>query len=179
MLQRERHRAGRGTAAGLWRAAHRLSSRARAKSLANAVARAACCARSWPSAACRRRSICPGDYSYDTAYAATVDLFRVGDGADAIFAANDVGAFGVLDALRHELGLRVPQDVKVVGFDDIAQSHWKSYNLTTVKFDLRGARAALVRLILRRLNNPDAPVARAKPCQPGSSSAAPWADGVP
>jgi DNA-binding LacI/PurR family transcriptional regulator len=98
-----------------------------------------------------------GDFSYDAAYQATVDLFRVGDGADAIFAANDVGAFGVIDALRHELKLRVPEDVKVIGFDDIAQSHWKSYNLTTVKFDLEERVRALVRLILRRLNNPDAP----------------------
>lgn len=101
--------------------------------------------------------IVPGDFTYDTAFRATVDLFRIGDGADAIFAANDVGAFGVLDALRHELGLRVPQDVKVVGFDDIAQSHWKSYDLTTVKIDLDERVRALVRLILRRLKNPDAP----------------------
>lgn len=99
----------------------------------------------------------PGDFTYDTAYAATVDLFRVGQGADAVFAANDVGAFGVIDALRHEFGLRVPQDVKVVGFDDIEQSHWKSYSLTTVKIDLSERVRALVRLILRRLNDPGAP----------------------
>lgn len=99
----------------------------------------------------------PGDFTYDTAYAATVDLFRVGQGADAIFAANDVGAFGAIDALRHELGLRVPEDVKVVGFDDIQQAHWKSYSLTTVKIDLEERVRALVRLILRRLNDPDAP----------------------
>ncbi len=101
--------------------------------------------------------IVPGDFSYETAYAATLDLFRVGGGADAVIAANDVGAFGVIDALRHELGLRVPEDVKVVGFDDIAQSHWKSYDLTTVKFDLNERVRALVRLILRRLNEPGAP----------------------
>ncbi len=101
--------------------------------------------------------IAESDFSYDRAYEATVDLFRVGEGADAIFAANDVGAFGVIDALRHELGMRVPEDVKVVGFDDIVQSHWKSYNLTTVRFDLEERVRALVRLILRRLNNPGAP----------------------
>lgn len=98
-----------------------------------------------------------GDYSYDTAYRATIDLFRVGDGADAIFAVNDQSAFGALDALRHELGLKVPEDVMVVGFDDINQSHWKSYNLTTVKFDLEERARALVRLILRRLKTPAAP----------------------
>jgi DNA-binding LacI/PurR family transcriptional regulator len=101
--------------------------------------------------------VIPGDFGYDAAYQSTLDLFRVGEGADAIFAANDVSAFGAMDALRHGLKLRVPEDVKVVGFDDIAQSHWKSYNLTTVKFDLHERVRALVRLILRRLNNPDGP----------------------
>jgi len=100
--------------------------------------------------------VLPGDYTYDTAYQATLDLFRIGEGADAIFAANDVGAFGAIDALRHELGLSVPDDVKVVGFDDIPQSHWKSYNLTTVRIDLEERVRALVRLILMRLRAPDA-----------------------
>lgn len=99
----------------------------------------------------------PGDFTYDTAYSATLDLFRLGDGADAIFAANDVGAFGIIDALRHELNLRVPEDVMVVGFDDIQQAHWKSYNLTTVKVDIDQRVQALVRLILRRLKNPHVP----------------------
>jgi DNA-binding LacI/PurR family transcriptional regulator len=101
--------------------------------------------------------IMPGDYTYDTAYRATLNLFRVGEGVDGIFAANDVGAFGVIDALRHELGKRVPEDVKVVGFDDILQAHWKSYNLTTVKVDLVERVQALVRLILGRLRNPTSP----------------------
>ncbi|AJD45324.1 LacI family transcriptional regulator protein (plasmid) [Rhizobium gallicum bv. gallicum R602sp] len=100
--------------------------------------------------------VVPGDYTYDTAYRATVDLFRVGDGADAIFASNDVGAFGAIDALRHELSLSVPGDVKIVGFDDIPQSHWKSYNLTTVRIDLPDRVRALVRLMLKRLKTPEA-----------------------
>lgn len=98
-----------------------------------------------------------GDYTYDTAYRETLNQFRLGEPADAIFAANDVGAFGAIDALRTELGLRVPQDVKVVGFDDIHQSHWKSYNLTTVKLDLAERTQALLRLILRRLKTPTSP----------------------
>jgi DNA-binding LacI/PurR family transcriptional regulator len=98
-----------------------------------------------------------GDFTYDTAYAATIDLFRLGEGADGIFAANDVGAFGAIDALRFGLGLAVPADVRVVGFDNIAQSHWRAYNLTTVAIDLEERVRALVRLILRRLKHPEAP----------------------
>ena len=47
--------------------------------------------------------------------------------------------------------------MKVVGFDDIHQSHWKSYNLTTVHLDLPERTQALLRLILRRLKNPTSP----------------------
>ncbi|UUP16619.1 LacI family DNA-binding transcriptional regulator [Nitratireductor thuwali] len=101
--------------------------------------------------------IVPGDFSYDAGHAGMLDLFRVGEGADAVFAANDESAFGALDALRYELKLRVPEDVKVIGFDDIAQSHWRSYNLTTVKIDLEARVRAIVRLILRRLKAPQAP----------------------
>lgn len=101
--------------------------------------------------------VVPGDFSYASGHRAMLDLFRAGDGADAIFAANDESAFGAIDALRHDLSLRVPQDVRVVGFDDIAQAAWGSYNLTTVKIDLAQRVQTLVRLILTRLNEPEAP----------------------
>lgn len=98
-----------------------------------------------------------GDFSYETAYAATVDLFRLGDGADALLAANDVSAFGAMDAIRHELGLAVPADVNVVGFDDISQASWRSYDLTTIRVDLGERVRSFVRLILKRLKDPGAP----------------------
>lgn len=101
--------------------------------------------------------ILPGDFTYETAYRATIDHFRIGNGADAVVAANDVSAFGVIDALRHELGRRVPEDVRVVGFDDIAQAGWRAYNLTTIKIDLEERVHGLVRLILMRLKDPAAP----------------------
>lgn len=101
-----------------------------------------------------------GDFTYDTAFAATLDQFRLHAGVDAIFAANDVGAFGAIDALRHELGLAVPGDVKIVGFDDIAQAQWRAYDLTTVRVDLKERVRALVRLIQRRLKAPSAPPLR-------------------
>ncbi len=98
-----------------------------------------------------------GDFSYASGHRAALDLFRVEGGAEVLFAANDESAFGAMDAIRHVLGLSVPGDVRVVGFDDISQAAWDSYNLTTVKIDLTQRVQALVRLIMRRLNEPDAP----------------------
>jgi DNA-binding LacI/PurR family transcriptional regulator len=101
--------------------------------------------------------VAEGDFSYQRGFTATLELFRAGPGAEAIFAANDVSAFGILDALRHGLGLRVPDDVSVVGFDDIDQAAWHSYDLTTIKIDVEERVAALVRLILQRLQDRTAP----------------------
>lgn len=50
---------------------------------------------------------------------------------DAIVVADDRMAFAVLDTLRHELGLKVPEQVSVVGFDDVPQAAWPAYDLTT------------------------------------------------
>jgi DNA-binding LacI/PurR family transcriptional regulator len=71
------------------------------------------------------------EYGYEQGYAATLELAATRP--DAIFYANDITALGGMDALRQELGLRVPEDVAVVGFDDIAMAAWPSYGLTTVR----------------------------------------------
>lgn len=52
---------------------------------------------------------------------------------DVIVAENDALAFGAIDALRHELGLRVPEDIAVTGFDDVPQAASRNYNLTTYR----------------------------------------------
>lgn len=71
------------------------------------------------------------DYGYDEGYRATLDLAAAQP--DAIFYANDITALGGMDALRQALSLRIPEDVAVVGFDDIAMAAWPSYALTTVR----------------------------------------------
>jgi len=53
--------------------------------------------------------------------------------ADAIFVGNDHMAFAVMDHLRFEMGLRVPEDVQLVGYDDVPMAAWPSYDLTTVR----------------------------------------------
>lgn len=73
-----------------------------------------------------------GGYSFEGAAVAARTLFDRSDRPDAVFVANDHMAFSVMDVVRNELGLRIPQDVSVIGYDDVPQAAWKSYDLTTV-----------------------------------------------
>ena len=73
-----------------------------------------------------------GHYSYDGGYQAALELFS-SQRPDAIFCANDIMAMGAMDALRYELKLSIPEDVSVVGFDDISNAHWPVYDLTTFR----------------------------------------------
>ncbi len=74
-----------------------------------------------------------GNYSFEGAAAAARQLFADKIKPDAIFVANDHMAFAVMDVLRNELKLRVPQDISVVGYDDVPEAGWGGYNLTTVR----------------------------------------------
>jgi len=98
-----------------------------------------------------------GDFSCERAREEVRSQFRSHLRFDALFAANDVSAFGAMDALRHDIGISIPEDVKKVGFDNINQSAWKSYELTTVGLDIDERVRALVRLIRRRLEDPQGP----------------------
>lgn len=73
-----------------------------------------------------------GDYRYSTAYEAARTMLRGPSVPDAIFCLNDIMAFAALDAAR-ELGLAVPGDLGVIGFDDVPMAGWPPYRLTTVR----------------------------------------------
>lgn len=74
-----------------------------------------------------------GNFDYKTAQSAARELFARPNRPDAVFVGNDHMAFAVMDVLRFELGLRVPDDVSVVGFDDVPPASWPAYNLTTFR----------------------------------------------
>lgn len=72
-----------------------------------------------------------GDFTFEGGYRAVQALLENKTAFDAVFAANDMMAIGVMEGLsRH--GLRVPDDVAVVGFDNIHMSAWYKPALTTV-----------------------------------------------
>ncbi|WP_426127806.1 LacI family DNA-binding transcriptional regulator [Pararhizobium sp. PWRC1-1] len=74
-----------------------------------------------------------GNFRYEEAQAAARRMFSGPDRPDAVFVCNDHMAFAVMDVLRFELGLRIPDDVSVVGFDDVPPARWPAYNLTTIR----------------------------------------------
>jgi DNA-binding LacI/PurR family transcriptional regulator len=99
-----------------------------------------------------------GNYDFEQARAAARELFRLVSERpdtlpDAVFVASDHMAFAVMDTLRHELKLRIPQDVSVVGFDNVPQAGWGSYRLTTVEQQVGPMIEATVGLLQRYLRD--------------------------
>jgi DNA-binding LacI/PurR family transcriptional regulator len=88
-----------------------------------------------------------GNFDFRTAQAAARELFATSRRPDAVFVANDHMAFAVMDVLRFELGLKVPEDVSVVGFDDVPPASWLAYNLTTFRQRLDQMVAETVKML--------------------------------
>ena len=88
--------------------------------------------------------------------AAVDELTRRAADFDAIFAASDVTAIGAMHALQNN-GLRVPEDVAIVGFDDIPAASLSSPPLTTVTQDARHAGEALIEAIIAAVEHGQAP----------------------
>ena len=96
------------------------------------------------------------DYSYAGGHAAFLAHCRSGERPDAVFCANDQLAMAVMDASRFTLGWRVPEDLSVVGFDDVAEAGRPTYDLTTVRQDTEEMARQAVHLLLLRLADPTA-----------------------
>ncbi len=92
-----------------------------------------------------------GKYSQETASAIARQLCTSSNRPDAIFVGNDHMAFAVMDTLRFELGLSVPDDVSVVGYDDVPISAWPAYNLTTIRQPINKMVGATVDLLISRI----------------------------
>ncbi len=88
-----------------------------------------------------------GDFHHDTGYRVGRELLARPDRPTAVFAGNDLQALGLYEAAR-ELGLRIPEDLSVVGFDDLPVARWVGPPLTTVRQPLTEMAEAAARLVL-------------------------------
>ena len=91
-----------------------------------------------------------GEFNYEQAFEAAPALVAGEKLPDAIFCANDVMAFAVMDYLRLNTRHRVPEDVSIVGFDDIFMARWPIYNLSTIRQDVDSMAAAVTAILERR-----------------------------
>jgi DNA-binding LacI/PurR family transcriptional regulator len=92
--------------------------------------------------------------SSELGYQVAQKLLASGEPFTALFAFNDISAIGAIQALR-EAGRRIPEDVSVVGFDDIQSAAFQNPGLTTVKQPLRQMGVLAAETLLRRINAPE------------------------
>jgi len=93
-------------------------------------------------------------YSYEEGYAATRRLLERPDPPDAIFCAGDIIALGAIDLAR-DMGVKVPQELSIIGFDDIPMANWSSYALTTIREPVDQMVDLAMSLLLERLKTPE------------------------
>jgi len=94
-----------------------------------------------------RKLVATGDYSDAGGHAAMSDLLDSGAKFTAVFAANDQSAHGAMLAL-HRRGLKVPQDISLIGFDDLPGSSFTIPPLTTVHRSIREIGVAAAEAII-------------------------------
>ena len=94
-----------------------------------------------------------GEYTYQDAYDPAIRLLDRKDPPDVIFCVNDIMALGVMDAAKNGLGLNIPEEVSIIGFDDIPMSSWSSYSLTVVRQPIQRMVDASVEELLNRIEN--------------------------
>jgi DNA-binding LacI/PurR family transcriptional regulator len=112
------------------------------------------------AAAGKTPHVIDGMFDRDTASAATRTLMQSTTPPDAIFVGNDHMAFAVMDTLRHDLGLRIPEDVAVIGYDDVPLAAWPAYNLTTMRQPVNRMVETTVDTLLTRIEDPTTPARR-------------------
>lgn len=91
-----------------------------------------------------------GDWSAKSGYDA-IDLLRSKSTFSALFVANDSMALGAMKRLQ-ELGMNVPEDVSVIGFDDISESAFLTPSLTTIRQDFQKVGSLALELLIDSIN---------------------------
>ncbi|MFD1882933.1 LacI family DNA-binding transcriptional regulator [Paracoccus pacificus] len=92
--------------------------------------------------------------NYQTGLDIGTNLMTRTDRPDGIFCTTDQIACGVLDAVRHRFNVEVPRQLSLIGFDDIAQAEWESYNLTTFRQPVEEIADEAVRWLATDAQNP-------------------------
>ncbi len=107
----------------------------------------------------RPEYVLQGDFYEIEAYRVTGELLALPEPPTAIFASNDLTAIGSMNALRDH-GISVPDDISVIGFDDISQAAFTNPRLTTIRQPLDQMGRKAVELLIEQIENPERPSRR-------------------
>ncbi|WP_224705337.1 LacI family DNA-binding transcriptional regulator [Devosia aquimaris] len=94
-----------------------------------------------------------GNYDRAEAEAAARMLLSRPDRPDALFVANDHMAVAVMDVARYEFGLSIPQDLSIVGYDDVGPARWTSYGITSMSQPLKRMVEATVNILMGQISS--------------------------
>jgi LacI family transcriptional regulator len=97
-------------------------------------------------------------FNHEGGYSGFVQIMRQDPCPTALFCANDVIAIGALDAAM-KMGLRVPEDVSIIGVDDIPMASWSMISLTTVRQPIGEIGSMAAKLIAEKVAAPKTPIA--------------------
>ena len=102
-------------------------------------------------------------YSFEAGRAEMLRLVKAGP-AQAYFCGDDVLSIGALSAI-HDSGLRVPEDIGIIGLNDMEMARWENIDLTTIHQPIRQIVTSSIELMVAMLDEPDRyPEARIFPC---------------
>ena len=92
-----------------------------------------------------------GDFTFEGGYRAMKEFLQEESGIRAIFASNDIMAIGAMVAIK-EHGLRIPEDIALVGYDDIPEASYTTPSLTTIKLPKIELGKTAVKILVNHLN---------------------------
>lgn len=108
-----------------------------------------------------------GDFSYQAGYESMIKLFQGTERPDSVFFADDIMACGGIDAIKYVIKLDIPNDVGIVGVDDIQLSRSPAYNLTTIQQPYVDMVKRTIELLFRRIEDISLlPQSSTLPCVP-------------
>jgi LacI family transcriptional regulator len=115
------------------------------------------------------------DFTHDAAKNVGLDLLGSRKRPTAVFCVNDLVAFGVQDA-AHRLGVAVPDNLWVAGYDDIPMASWDRIDLTSVRQPIESLAQVAVETLVNRIQKPDTPyVHRRFPAELAVRGSTAWA----
>ncbi|MEO9459689.1 MAG: LacI family DNA-binding transcriptional regulator [Lentilitoribacter sp.] len=96
-----------------------------------------------------------GNFQFDETQEATRLMFNKDVVPDAVFITNDHMAIAAMECLRYEFKLSVPNDVSIIGYDDVEIASWPSYALTTIRQPANQMVDETVKTLMKRIRGED------------------------